>query len=158
MSVSKLFIYWSLKKESWGFLCYCACLCITFIYFEQRIGFAQPIQVKPLRQEKSVSFNTAGWRQKTYDVIFYTRIVKVDFICFILIVHIFLFYSFFNEYRDDKKSILFTFILDTGLNSHAIYLNLTCLTNRSKVKKSCTMLAVNYSKIWKDMSYINLLN
>ena len=45
MTVSKLFIYRSLKKESRGFLCYCACLCILHI-LEQKIGFAHQIQVK----------------------------------------------------------------------------------------------------------------
>ena len=44
-------------------------------------------------------------RHITYDVIFYTRIVKVDFMCFILIAHFFSFILFFNEYRDDKKSM-----------------------------------------------------
>ena len=57
-------------------------------------------------------------------MIFYTRIVKEDFVCFILIAHFFSFILLFNEYSDDKKInvikvYIFTFILDTGLNSHA---------------------------------------
>ena len=47
----------------------------------------------------------------TYDVIFYARIVKVDFMCFILIAHFFLFYSFLNEYRVDKKSMSHLFLI-----------------------------------------------
>ena len=44
--------------------------------------------------------------------------------CFILIAHFFSFILFLNEYRDNKKInvikvYLFTFILDTALNSHA---------------------------------------
>ena len=46
MTVSELFIYRSLNKESRGFLCYCACLCIILHILEQRTGFAQQIQVK----------------------------------------------------------------------------------------------------------------
>ena len=32
MTVSELYIYWSLNKESPGILCYRACLCIIFTH------------------------------------------------------------------------------------------------------------------------------
>ena len=40
------FIYRSLNTESRGILCYCACLGIIFHIFEQRIRFAQQMQIK----------------------------------------------------------------------------------------------------------------
>ena len=46
MTVSALFMDRLLKMESRGFLCYCACLWIILHILEQRIGFAQQIQVK----------------------------------------------------------------------------------------------------------------
>ena len=46
MTVSELFIYRSLNKDSRRFLCYFACLCIILHNLEQRIIFAQQIQFK----------------------------------------------------------------------------------------------------------------
>ena len=53
------------------------------------------------------------------DVIFYTRTVKVNFMCFILIAHLFSFilFSWIQGRQKNKchKVYLFTFILDTGV-------------------------------------------
>ena len=59
----------------------------------------------------------------TYDVIFYTRIVKVT-VCASSGMQISFLCFFFNEYRDDNKIIIIItyfliFILDTYLNTFA---------------------------------------
>lgn len=64
------------------------------------------------------------YRHIFYDVIFYTDIVKVDFVFFILIAHFFFFTLFLMNTETKKINVikviyLFTFIRDTGLNSHA---------------------------------------
>ena len=90
---------------------------------EQRIGFAQQMlnmnmkinwYFKPLLyalvpvyfKEGGVGYIHHG-RMTSYNIccILYTRFVKVDLMCFILIAHFFLFHSFLNEYRDDKNSM-----------------------------------------------------
>ena len=88
----------------------------------------------------------------TYDVVFYTRIVKVDFMCFILFAHFFSLLFFLNEYRDDKnqcfKCILIHIILDTGLNSHAYSFNTfkfitihQCILKETRSVNLCVYLA-----------------
>ena len=76
------------------------------------------------------------------DVIFYTGTVKVDFKYFKLIAHFFLlFYSFLMNTDTRKKTNvimvnLFTFILDTALNSHA------------KLIRQTITIAYNHKWIW----------
>lgn len=70
-----------------------------------------------------VSFIKARLRQITYSIRFYTRIIKVYLVSFILNAEFFSFF-FFNQNPEDTKIIhmkqyLFTFIFSTRLNSHA---------------------------------------
>ena len=68
-------------------------------------------------------FITAGWCHATYDIISCTCIVIGDFICFIVIAMFSLLLFFLINAETTKTMIrnvyLFTFILETGLNSHA---------------------------------------
>ena len=111
MTVFEIFFYRQINKESRGFLCYGTCLRLKFTHFGAKLAskyqlmrqnlninvktngyfsLACPSSSPFLEYLKSFSFIKIGLRHMCYDVRFYTLIVKVDLVFFILDKHCFL--------------------------------------------------------------------